>query len=256
MNRILLAEDEKWVRVALRKTIEKTGLPFEVAHEATNGLEASDWLKQHTVDMVMTDIRMPIMDGLALLEHIRGSGIASDLVVVSGHDDFQCAQRAVRLGAFDYMLKPVETCMMKECLQRWLDVRRNRSEEGKAASSAGPIDDRTMSPVEIVTRRIASRPEANMTLSEAASLVHLNPSYLCKLFKQQTGVNFTDYVITTRMQEAARLLEKTALRVTEIADRLGYADLAYFSNTFKKTIGVTPSDYRKRMPEMRGRGGA
>jgi two-component system response regulator YesN len=58
-------------------------------------------------------------------------------------------------------------------------------------------------------------------------------------------MNFTDYLTKLRMKEATRLLEKTALRISEIAERLGYADLAYFSNTFKKTIGTTPSVYRK-----------
>jgi YesN/AraC family two-component response regulator len=85
----------------------------------------------------------------------------------------------------------------------------------------------------------------DMTLTETASMVHLNPSYFSKLFKQQTQVNFTDYLTKVRMKEASGLLGKTSLRISEVAERLGYADLAYFSNTFKKTMGSTPSDYRK-----------
>ncbi len=66
MYDILLVEDERWVRTALRKTIEKTELPFRIIHETTNGMEAIDWLNDHTTSLVLTDIRMPVMDGLAL----------------------------------------------------------------------------------------------------------------------------------------------------------------------------------------------
>lgn len=255
MYSILLAEDERWVRVALRKTVEKTGLPFKVVYEATNGMEAYDWLKRHTADLIMTDIRMPIMDGIALLEEIRSLGGRHDLIVISGHDDFGYAQKALRLGAFDYMLKPVETETMKECLGRWLTAKKRERPDQESPGLSSPDRSEELSPIGMITRRIESAPEANMTLSEAAALVHLNPSYFSKLFKQQTGINFTDYITTVKMNEGSRLLKKTSLRVSEIADRLGYADLAYFSNTFKKAFGVTPSEYRKQTPASAGKGG-
>lgn len=243
MHSILLVEDERWVRTALRKTIEKTGLAFRVIHEITNGVEAVDWLNDHAVDLMLTDIRMPVMDGLALMEEIRRRKIGTDVVIVSGHDDFAYAQRAIRSGAFDYMLKPVEAENMKVCLQKWLN---HRNQEVIVQPEDNFVDLKELSSVEQVIRRIDSMPVPDMTLTEAAAMVHLNPSYFCKLFKQQTHVNFTDYVTKVRMKEATRLLEKTSLRISEIAERLGYADLAYFSNTFKKTMGSTPSDYRKK----------
>jgi YesN/AraC family two-component response regulator len=239
---ILLVEDERWVRTALRKTVEKTGLPFRVIHETTNGVEALDWLNDHTASIVLTDIRMPVMDGLALMEEIRRRNNETSVVIISGHDDFSYAQRAVQLGAFDYLLKPVEMDNMKVSLQLWL----NRQEKAlRMKAEELTVDMKEVSPIEQVTRHIESMLIPEMSLTEAAAMVHLNSSYFCKLFKQQTHMNFTDYLTKLRMKEATRLLEKTALRISEIAERLGYADLAYFSNTFKKTIGTTPSVYRK-----------
>ncbi|MEX2414626.1 MAG: response regulator [Paenibacillaceae bacterium] len=239
---ILLVEDERWVRTALRKTIERTGLPFRVIHETTNGVEAVDWLNDHAASIVLTDIRMPVMDGLALMEEIRRRNNDTAVVIISGHDDFSYAQRALQLGAFDYLLKPVEADNMTVCLQKWLD---HQEKEPSMAPEVHPFDVKEMSPIEQVTRYIDAMLIPEMTLTEAAAMVHLNPSYFCKLFKQHTKVKFTDYMTKVRMKEATRLLEKTSLRISEIAERLGYADLAYFSNTFKKTMGLTPSDYRK-----------
>ncbi|MEX1029910.1 MAG: response regulator [Paenibacillaceae bacterium] len=239
---ILLVEDERWVRTALRKTIERTELPFRVIHETTNGVEALDWLNDHTASIVLTDIRMPVMDGLALMEEIRRRNNETAVVIISGHDDFTYAQRAVQLGASDYLLKPVEVDNMKGCLQLWLNL---QEKELRMKTDELSVDLKEISPIEQVTRHIESMLIPDMSLTEAAAMVHLNPSYFCKLFKQQTHVNFTDYLTKVRMKEATRLLEKTSLRISEIAERLGYADLAYFSNTFKKTMGTTPSDFRK-----------
>ena len=242
MFNILLVEDERWVRTALRKTIEKTELPFRVIHETTNGVEALDWLNDHTASVVLTDIRMPVMDGLALMEELRRRNNEIAVMFISGHDDFTYAQRAVQLGASNYLLKPVEVDNMRECLQLWLN-REEKSLRMKAAEI--PVDMKEISPIELVTRHIDSMLIPELSLTEAAAMVHLNPSYFCKLFKQQTHMNFTDYLTKVRMKEATRLLAKTSLRISEIAERLGYADLAYFSNTFKKTMGTTPSEYRK-----------
>ena len=242
--RLLLVEDEKWVRTALRKVIQKTELPIDIVHEAANGMEAADWLKTNQAELVGTDIRMPVMDGLTLLKDIRENGYPTDVVIVSGHDDFMYAQQALRQGAVDYLLKPVELEELKACFGVWM-----RKKERAAPQDNGDGDKVAMeelSPVDQVIRYIESNHAYDMSSAEAAEWVHLNPSYFSKLFRQTKGTTFTDYVTAMRMKEAAKLLEKTSLRVIEIAERLGYADQAYFSNTFKKAFGCAPSDYRKQ----------
>ncbi|MCR2807712.1 response regulator transcription factor [Paenibacillus soyae] len=242
--RLLVVEDEKWVRTALRKVIGKVDLPVHVEHEAANGMEALDWLRAHDADLVLTDIRMPVMDGLTLLEELGASECGADAVIVSGHDDFQYAQQAMRKGAFDYLLKPVEKEELEACLSGWIA---KRQQAGRSGGTAAPetVDVRELSPVEQIIHYIKSNREYDLSSAEAADRVHLNPSYFSKLFRQTTGMTFTDYVTSMRMQEAAGLLQRTSLRVTEIAERLRFKDPAYFANTFKKTIGHSPSEYRK-----------
>ncbi|WP_245948094.1 response regulator transcription factor [Paenibacillus sambharensis] len=242
--KILLVEDERWVRTALRKVIEKSGMPFEIAHEATNGMEASDWLNANEADLVLTDIRMPVMDGLELLKEIRIRRQNTGVVIVSGYDDFAYAQEALRQGAVDYFVKPVEVDDVIRCFNSWQERQINAAERGGGERPAQMED---MSPVEQVIFRIAQDPQSPLTMAEAAASVHLNPSYFCKLFKQKTGRTFTDYMTEMKVAEAVRLLEKTSLRVSEISSRLGYTDTAYFSHTFKRITGLTPSDCRRQV---------
>ncbi|UUZ86527.1 response regulator [Paenibacillus sp. P26] len=120
MYGILLVDDERWVRTSLRRVVGQTGLPFEVRHECANGLEAMDWLEANGADLVLADIKMPVMDGMALAERLKGR---CDVVIVSGHDDFPLVQKALRSGVRDYLLKPVEAEEMQVCLNRWVESR-------------------------------------------------------------------------------------------------------------------------------------
>ncbi len=245
MYSILLADDERWVRTSLRKTIEKTNMPFHVVHEATNGLEAADWLAEHDADLVLADIRMPVMDGLALLEKIKINGPSTDVIIISGHDDFHYAQQAIHNGVFDYLLKPVETDILQKCFENWLNRKKRVIERGKQPDP----DPELLSPIEQVIRYVETQIPKRFSLKEAAEMAHHNPSYFSQVFKQKMNKNFVDFVTEVRIKEAQRLLSQTSLRIYEIADRLGFNDLAYFSNLFKKMAGMTPSEFRKKSSE-------
>ncbi|GAA4714975.1 response regulator transcription factor [Brevibacillus fulvus] len=240
MNSILLVDDERWVRTALRWSIHNLDLPFQVKHESENGLEALDWLKQNEVDLILTDIRMPVMDGLAFTEQLRQLQFPQDVIVISVHDEFPFVQHALRIGVSDYLLKPVEESDLQNCLNKWLQKQEKDDERSSAPQEAMPP-----STIELVLQYIRETPLCEVTLTEAAKRVHMNPSYLSQFFKQQLNKNFVEYVTELRIEEAKKLLASTSLRISEIADRLGYSDLAYFSNNFKRITGNTPSEYRK-----------
>ncbi|MDF2875271.1 MAG: two component transcriptional regulator, AraC family [Sporomusa sp.] len=243
MNNILIVDDEKWVRSALKWTVEQTGLPVRVAGECGNGLEALDWLQLNQADLVLADITMPVMSGLAFLESLRQSGNDQDVIFITVNEDFGCVQQALRAGAIDYLLKPVEEEQLTTCLTKWLTRRQHKTTKQQDAGATLPVV--PLSPIEQVLKYIESLPPGQVTLAEAAKHVYMNPSYLSQLFKQQQGINFIDYVTQIRLNEAKRLLTSTTLRISEIAERLGYSDLAYFTNIFKRSCQVTPSEYRK-----------
>ncbi|KRE75033.1 response regulator transcription factor [Paenibacillus sp. Soil750] len=250
MYKIILVDDEKWVRVVLRKAVEQTKLPVAIMQECGNGLEALDALQHHQADLVISDIKMPVMDGIGLAEQLALKSV--NVILVSGYDDFQLAQKAIRYGVKDFLLKPVETEAMADCLRRWIQERESREEALRTDISV--INSDELSAIARVQQFVMANVHKEISLTDAATLVHLNPSYLSQLFKQQTGGKFVDFVIEMRMDEAKRLLVKTSLRVSEIAERLGYADISYFSSTFKKITTYSPLEYRKSggMPKEKG----
>jgi YesN/AraC family two-component response regulator len=242
MKKVLLVDDERWVRTALKWTINKLNLPLQVVHECQNGLEALDWIKMNDVDLILTDIRMPIMDGLALVKELSILNGEYDVIVISVHDEFQFVQQAIRGGVTDYLLKPVEESEIKVCLEKWLNEKSNEVNPSK--HTLPDNDNVPLSTIERVLDYINKTPLDQITLKEAAESIHINPSYLSQLFKQQLNKKFVDYITELRIEESKRLLHNTTLRMSEIAERVGYSDLAYFSNNFKKIVGSSPSEFR------------
>jgi YesN/AraC family two-component response regulator len=242
MKKILLVDDERWVRTALKWTINKLNLPLQVIHECQNGLEALDWIKMNEVDLILTDIRMPVMDGLSLVKELSILNGAYEVIVISVHDEFQFIQQAMRSGVTDYLLKPIEENEIRVCLEKWLNKKSNKDDGGK--QMLAEKDTLPLSTIDRILEYIEKTPLDQITLKEAAESIHLNPSYLSQLFKQQLKKKFVDYITELRIEESKRLLQNTTLRMSEIAERVGYSDLAYFSNNFKRIVGSSPSEYR------------
>ena len=126
LYRIILVDDEEEVRKGIIRKIDWNHLGFEVVGDAENGAEALEKIEQLEPEVVMTDIRMPFMDGLALTERIRQKYPSMKVLIFSGFDDFEYAQQAIKLNVTEYILKPVNVEELSEILTR---VRKNLDEE-------------------------------------------------------------------------------------------------------------------------------
>lgn len=121
MYSMLIVDDEKWVRQGLKQTIDWHSHGIEVWGEAENGEEAFAWLSRSTPDIVITDIKMPGMDGLSLLEHINESKLHTKVIIISGYGEFIYAQKALKCGAYGYVLKPIEEQTLLEVVQKCVE---------------------------------------------------------------------------------------------------------------------------------------
>ena len=108
LYRILLVDDEEEVRRGIIRKMEWEKLGFEVAGDAENGEEALEKVEQLQPDVVITDIRMPVMNGIELLKKVYNHCPLTKFIIISGYSDFEYAQSAIRLHVSEYLLKPVE----------------------------------------------------------------------------------------------------------------------------------------------------
>ncbi|WP_042169483.1 response regulator [Paenibacillus gorillae] len=108
MINILIVDDQKHIRDGLQAMMSQFPIQLDTIYSAANGMEALQLLRQHSIQLVITDIRMPEMDGLALMEHTKEEHIKADYLIISGYSDFAYAQKAIGLGAKGYLLKPVK----------------------------------------------------------------------------------------------------------------------------------------------------
>jgi two-component system response regulator YesN len=135
MIKILLVDDEKIIRKGLAKIIEKLDGDFEVIGEAGNGLQALELVRQICPDIVITDIRMPKMDGLQLVQSLEEQYPDIKKIILSGFDDFEYARKAMRFKTSDYLLKPVDEACLHELLKKTSETIRNEIEQRLAAAS-------------------------------------------------------------------------------------------------------------------------
>ncbi|KRF11205.1 response regulator [Paenibacillus sp. Soil787] len=118
MYSLLIVDDERWVRQGLRSTIDWQAEGVELLGDAEDGEEALSIIQNRTPDIIITDIKMPRMDGLALIETLKNRNLPSKIIIISGYSDFSYAQKAMRYGAVDYVLKPIEETQMLDVVRK------------------------------------------------------------------------------------------------------------------------------------------
>ncbi|ERL64769.1 response regulator transcription factor [Schleiferilactobacillus shenzhenensis] len=232
MKRVLLVDDNQFERDNIRKQIESEFLDVEIS-EADNGITARDRINQHPVDILVTDIKMPLMDGVALIKQVRFFNKQIKIVVISGYDDFEYARGVLPFDVSAYLLKPVNCVELRDALGEFLAPRDTRVNEYSPA-------------ILRILELLENEYDTNLTLEYLSEQVHLVPSYLGTLFKKEVGISFSRYLNELRMKKAAELLRQTNIRVVNVASFVGISDSSYFGKVFRQQYGVTPAEYRKK----------
>lgn len=247
MCSILIVDDEERVRSGLSKYLSNVGSPFFVAGTATDGVEALQMVDRLQPDVIITDINMPHMDGLEFVEQLRLANEDAQVIILSGYDDFLYAQRAMRAGACEYLLKPVDRKYLLNLLETlWKKTLKNRCLQA-TAEAPNPITDKTQESLadKALELLLQHWDDPALTLDQIAKQLYLNTNYLRQLFKRKTGVSFVKYIRDYRMRQAQLLLSSTELQVRQVAQRVGYEDTHYFTNCFRDWCHQSPSEYKE-----------
>ncbi|RED54920.1 response regulator transcription factor [Cohnella lupini] len=382
---ILVADDENVIREGVQRTLLANFPDFRV-ELAADASGAADVMDRVAIDIVLTDILMPGMDGLEFMQISRRKYPNAKWVVISAHSEFSYAQKAIQLGARDYLLKPIGKPRLTELIETLsaeiihereatneeallrnglkylreavfqrlasgldignLDLRSftsrhpsyylihvaldagtknvhlehfiienvfgelidtygdgfvvsfdrqsllgfisvgDEAELGKLLSElrthlkhylkvpfqvlqSGLLEEIKAVPqvvaqfrqqsasgkfealesggdkaIDIALQYIQAHYNEELSLEKVAAIVFLNPVYFSQLFKQKTGHGYKDYVISLRLEQAKKLLGDSKLKLSDIAERIGYQDVRHFTQVFRKKYEMTPTEYR------------
>jgi len=282
MKRILIVDDEPMVLQVLKKLIEEKNGFYTVVGEARHGKQALQLIEQNvSPDIVLTDIYMPIMDGLDLIESISRDYPHISVVVLSVYSDYIKVREAFCRGAVDYLLK---TNLSSENIFRVLDqisVNVHISEKIKKHDilprhqkviTASEQNTLTLRRNEVTLLDFSNSKEMQLsyqrkiilkaksyiqnninrplTLHVVADSVNISPNYLSYLFPKVIGKRFVEYITEVRIETAKQLMmSKPDVKIYEVAHMSGYCSMEHFSRTFKKITGISPLVYKKICPD-------
>ena len=236
--RVLLVDDEIMIREGFKRLFDWEAHDCKVVGEAADGMEALAKLDALEPDIAIMDINIPIMNGLKVIQLSRIKHPDTAFVIVSGYDDFAYCREALRLQITDYILKPVNYEEFGTCIDNLKIALFQRQ-------SSGAGEQREERPIHGITRYLQEHLAEEVSLSVLAEEFHLSAQYISQLFKNEIGVGFLAYLTNIRMERAKQLLLSTSLSIAEVSEQSGYGDYRVFTKVFKKSEGITPSQYRR-----------
>ena len=355
MYRVLLVDDEELERTYLRSFLadDAAAAKYLVVGEAASGREAIVLSEQLSPDIIFMDIKMPGIDGLEATQKIKNINPGISCIILTAYDDFTYAQKAIRAGADDYLLKPAmaneiisvlgqlkqkrnvgtnsmlnnlehyqreylvaahpyekeamlvkslqtgDIKLLNNCFKQYLDelfstanvafiikarllelntlvakilissdyerdtVLKISLDNSRSLISVeskndiiscmdtykeaiqGLIANGSNNLAKTIIKYINANHANNISVESIAQYFHFSPSYISRLIKKATGVNYSDFIHQIRLNHAKLLLKNSSLNIYSIARQVGYTDISNFNRVFKKVIGISPSKYRK-----------
>ena len=233
LQNILIVDDEQIEREGLKYLIDQRYRAC--IYLASGGTQALEIIKDKPFDIMITDIRMPNMDGLELASKAREMSDRLQILLYSGYSDFEYAQKAIKLQVKAYILKPLNKDALYEELDSILEFKDTISNNEK------PLDVVECAKV-FITKHFAE----DISLVGIAKAAYVTPNYLSYIFKLKTGMTPMHYLTAYRMKRAKMLLENTDLKITDIMQACGFSSSSYFSTLFKSEYGYTPTGYREQ----------
>lgn len=241
----IVAEDEERMRDYLSRKVPWLDPRFDCVGTAADGEEAVDLVECRIPDLLITDIRMPVLGGLELVDRIRRTNPDLRIVIVSGYSEFEYARRAIELGVDEYIVKPVDIESLRETLRR---VRIRLEASSEQVKSEFGLDGERAGEAEMI-KAVGLYLQENYrqpySLERLAVAFGCKTAYLLRLYRKVTGSTPTQDLIRLRIEKAKRLLVgHPQLEVKQVAAAVGYDDPLYFSRLFKRETGLNPTAFK------------
>jgi len=243
MYKVLIVEDEKYLLQELSRTFEWERYGCTIIGTAADGETARIIASQESPDIIVTDIQLPGMSGLDLLREL----MPQTAIIITGHDRFEYAREALRIGVIDFLLKPIDDAELHSSVRKatiFLAGHEGNFENSPHVPDATPAVDNKKRHVISARRFIERHYSEDISLLQIAQNLGLSESYLSRIFRECTGSTFVELLTEHRINVARNLLRDQRLRIDEIAEMSGFRTAGYFTRIFKRFTGMSPSRFR------------
>ena len=250
--KVVIIDDEPIIVEGLSKVIKWDKYGCQLVGTAFDGNEGMELIEEKNPDIVFSDIAMPGMQGLQMIAGLRVEHKDMMITILTGYRDFDFAQMAIKLGVCRFLLKPSNLAELEEAVQYMVDTLKSKENQEHASLNTEEISEAeeenhgtagsflVKNALEYLEEHYAER----LTLGELAEKMYVSQWHLSKLLNRHTKKNFNELLNETRICEAKKLLKDPSLRVGDVADMVGFFDIAHFSRVFKKYTGMSPKQYR------------
>lgn len=243
MNVLIVDDDIPYLR-SIRDNIHWKELAVENVYTASGMSGAVSQLTSKKIDLLITDIEMPGKSGLNLIDWCRKEKLPCTVIILSSFPDFEYAQQAISLGVFAYLLKSADQEMLENMIRRAITQIRQKQRQ-----SDMPAGEKKTAQIEKIQFYISEHITEEISRDALAAYVGFTPEYLSSYYKKETGVSLNNYISSEKIRFAQTMLCQTDLPVSVIAQNLGFETSSYFAALFRKNVGMTPREYRKKMEE-------
>ncbi|MDR1669433.1 MAG: response regulator [Oscillospiraceae bacterium] len=234
MYKVLLVDDEEIIIRGLKSLVPWEKYGCVIAGEAYDGISGMAQVRRLKPDILFCDIRMPGLDGIAMLAGLRSEFPDMQTTIITGYREFEYARKAVHLGVCRYLLKPSKIEEIEESLKIMTANIKEHSDV--------PVVDSLV--VRSALQYMQENCAGKLSLQEVADHVYVSQWHLSKLLKKHTGENYLDLLQRYRIELAKQLLMNPALRVGDVAEKSGFSDATHFSKVFKKVAGQSALAFR------------
>lgn len=258
--KILVVEDEYIIRKGMINTIDWLSMDCKIIGEGINGREGLKLIEEFAPDLVITDIRMPVMDGLEMLKTAEEAGLKFEKIILTSYGEFKYAQEGIKLGVADYILKPIDEELLEKAVKKVKEkIEKENTLRDVENITKTKEDIEFFSPriylgkdsdknryVEKTLEKILNCYSEKLNIKDIADELDISVSYLSRKIKDVTGETFLDILNKYRVQKSLRLLLTKEYKIYEVSDMVGFTDYKHFCNVFKKYLDTAPGDFVKQ----------
>ena len=248
MWKVMIADDENYMLEAMEKLIDWNKMDCQLVFKARNGRVLLEQIKKNPPDII-TDIKMPLVTGIEVAKYIYENGLPIKVIILSAYADFLYAQEAIKYDVCGYIIKTSAIEMLPSMIDKAIKQLSGALDGNGNKDNEESFSDDMLGRLQ---KYIAEHYTDKLSLAKIAQDIHANGSYLSRLYKNRTGQNLFDVINKMKLDKAKEYMRQ-GLRIYEVAQKVGFEDVSYFSRVFRKHEGCSPREYEYKLREEKRR---